>query len=166
MSSGHDWSLDEDIRLAELAAEGASGSGAALALHMTRNAVIARARRLGIAWKNKRGEHGAYKEKTSDGTAEKRPRKVVKADFRKPINGPSTPPRPVTIAPAAEEPDPLGSPGKHRDGCKWIHGEVDQPGWRQCGHKGEPWCPHHHARVYAGKPRVNDFIPAIGARAA
>ena len=45
-------------------------------------------------------------------------------------------------------PEPPIAPAKS---CRWIDGDVREPGWRYCGQvsiSGKSWCAEHNARVY------------------
>ena len=43
--------------------------------------------------------------------------------------------------------------------CRWIDGDVRQPGWQYCGRPalaGRSWCAEHNARAY--RPRTGTGI--------
>jgi hypothetical protein len=44
--------------------------------------------------------------------------------------------------------------------CRWIDGDVREPGWRYCGQQalaGRSWCAEHHARVHT-RPKAIDNL--------
>lgn len=53
----------------------------------------------------------------------------------------------------AVEPEAIGPVEDIGDGCKFISGDPKRPGWRMCGHPGEPWCEFHASKVFE-KPLV------------
>jgi hypothetical protein len=48
--------------------------------------------------------------------------------------------------------------------CRWIDGDVLEPGWRYCGQQtlaGRSWCAEHSARVYR-RHTVSDLKGGAG----
>ena len=54
-------------------------------------------------------------------------------------------------------PTPASTPART---CRWIDGDVREPGWRYCGQPalaGRSWCAEHHARVHTRPKAINDL---------
>jgi hypothetical protein len=54
---------------------------------------------------------------------------------------------------------PPTPPGSSARTCRWIDGDVHEPGWRYCDQQalaGRSWCAEHSARVYR-RGAVNDL---------
>jgi hypothetical protein len=50
---------------------------------------------------------------------------------------------------------PAGTPVRT---CRWIDGDVREPGWRYCGQQaltGRSWCAEHSARAYLLRDNQN-----------
>jgi GcrA cell cycle regulator len=57
----------------------------------------------------------------------------------------------MTRAPRREPPRHPSPPIAPAKTCRWIDGDVREPGWRYCGQPtlvGRSWCAEHHARAY------------------
>lgn len=125
-------------RLRALAAEGHSAAEIAARMGMTRNAVLGRAHRAGIHIGQPRSQRRAVR--PADG-----PRLV------EPVR-PSTAPLEAPFETVGRTPAPRG--------CRWIHGDVGERGFRWCDRprlKGTAYCAEHGARVRgaeqpSGKP--------------
>ncbi|CAO3428817.1 hypothetical protein [Azospirillum argentinense] len=69
-------------------------------------------------------------------------------------------------SPVEQHPQPAALDPKEPHGCRWIDGEVGQPGksWSYCQAKphqpGSSWCAHHHARVY-GRTKSDIYLEDI-----
>lgn len=111
---------------------------AAEALGTTRNVVAGRAQRLGIT---KGTGVGGHKRRITHGRCAK-------------------------SAPIEQHPQPAALDPKEPHGCRWIDGEVGQPGksWSYCQAKphqpGSSWCVQHHARVY-GRTKSDTYLEDI-----
>ncbi len=114
----NEWSHEMDATLTVLAGEGLSGGAIACALGMTRNAIIGRARRMGITL------HG----RPAVGGWKTRPRPLPSAPRPKPAPKAVAPVAPVSVAP-----EPLLKPLWELEptDCKWPYGEEN---YRFCGH--------------------------------
>lgn len=119
--------------------QGMTYDQAAEALGTTRNVVSGRAKRLGIV---KGTGTGGIQRRTIHGRSVKKKR----------------------VAEQAEQPQPRDPKEPH--GCRFIHGEVGQPGksWSYCQaepHKpGSSWCAHHHGIVY-GRTKSDSYLEDI-----
>ena len=163
-ASGIPWTDEQEDELRKLAAEGFSAREISrkLSVPRSRNAILGRARRMGVKIGMTMTELAALAREAREG--------IVKP--REPIR-----PGPVTeaeaqlflgsAAPAAPAPIPTSGPGRppippKPDGrsvyeltmscCRWIDGEVSDPRPFKCTGVVEPgtsWCPAHHKRAYA-----------------
>ena len=162
--AGMTWTADRIERLTKLWREGLSASQIAAELggDVSRNAVISKAHRLGIA-------HGAV-----EGASTPRPRKprppdpalTVEPSSNDEPTPASMPTNPVAAnEPAAAPPTPLppqeAAVGPRSEGvtimelrefmCRWPLGDPTTPEFRYCGapaSEGLPYCPHHAQIAY------------------
>lgn len=107
----------------------ASAIAARLGGGLTRNAVIGKARRIGLS------RHGDARPLT---TAPRLPKRAPR-------------PKRVKIKPTLtvlQPPDvvPIENDFASR-ACKWIEGDPKSE-WTSCGAPGDPWCPYHKSKVY------------------
>jgi hypothetical protein len=153
------WPAEIIEKARALAAEGLSAARIAALCStpertMTRNAVIGLAHRGNFKLRqNAPGKHTGYRRVAADMSA------VPKTPYHNMVNVSAIaagkaridPPK---LARPKHEPAPIGEPDTLGPGCKWIQGETNAPGWRQCGHEradGSAYCPHHHQRAYTGR---------------
>ncbi len=63
--------------------------------------------------------------------------------------------------------EPLGTPREIPDDnrCRWMDAHPNET-WTMCARPtdhGEPWCPHHRAKVYVARPGTAGILPALPA---
>ena len=159
-----DWTASAIDALRQLWAHGHTTAEIGRRLRCTKNAVIGKARRLGLPPRSSPIRRGAP---SADVRA--RTRAVPTTPFPRPalVYRPPVPSQPATLR-ALRTPEPLaprtarplGRAGLPRE-CCWPIGEPARPGFRFCGAATEPSCPYcevHAARAYV---RVRDREEAI-----
>jgi GcrA cell cycle regulator len=169
-----------DAELTELWAQGLSSSAIGVRMTLTKNAVIGRARRLGLPARPSPIGARAGNGRTVEGAAARSHRATAYPDgLPAPegmVRGPGgvlagdslaalgvavpvvVAPRPVAdfvAAPRLAPVIPLGRAGAVAQPCCWPIGEPRTPGFRFCeapGIPGRSYCAAHHAVAYVGAP--------------
>jgi GcrA cell cycle regulator len=144
------WTSERIERLKTLWADGRSASAIATELgRVTRNAVIGKVYRLGLAGRPKKSDRGqaphrstmARRSRRSAPLASSQPRPVTPDKVASPFAELGPAPRvPVTIATLAA------------DSCRWPEGDPKTPGFHFCGRQKSspsgPYCEPHAAIAY------------------
>lgn len=135
------WSEERNARLSQLAADGLSGAQIARALGegLSRQAVIGRARRMGIQLHGNKGRHQAAGVRG----ATKRLRDRSKPHLR-PRSGPVV----IIEPPLPSDCHPVTLMDRTPQQCTWVIGDTKGPETMQCGapRVGEgSWCLYHRA---------------------
>ena len=146
------WRADQTARLAKLWDDGWSTIRIARQMNISKNAVIGKAHRLGLAKREspiKRTGRLASVERLAE---QAEPEAVVEA----PAPQPELPPCGVEIAEAEpEEIRPWAAPKKSKPRCLWPGVQpVDPPDYAGCDARpvtGKPYCAEHCARAYSSR---------------
>lgn len=139
------WTDDLDARLRDMWASGDVTAAIGIALDMSKNAVIGRARRLGL---KSRGNPNLPLSIRQAGTA---PRP----------NATRQPSAPKAPAPAAPKPRQALPPASGR-ACQWPSGDPRAPGFHFCGAPvaAGSYCRDHYRRAYVCAPATVEALAA------
>jgi len=135
------WTEARIVELKQYREEGKTGSEIALIFGCTRNAIIGKCNRLGLASPRRHGQHGALV--ANRNRREKPPTtKWLRPSKRKPAL--------YQFAPETVEPLKVKYLDLTFGQCRFVLDETDDDCLPlSCGHPTHPgssWCPHHHAR--------------------
>lgn len=130
------WSNDRLAQAKALYAEGLTYSQIGRYLGCSKNKVIGKLTRMGIA-----------------GSAGSMPRHSGHQPKQSPTCPRSTKTSSAPVPAAVVTLEPLGPPGEFPPPhtCRFTYDDITKPGWRMCGRKAKPsesWCEDHHRVVY------------------
>jgi GcrA cell cycle regulator len=143
------WTPERTERARSMWLAGESAAAIAAALGASRNAVLGKLARLGVARSDDVGR--ANREAGSRKGAERSAAARAKVSVRPELKMVATPARP---SPSEPEPEPLTDlMGLEAHMCRWPIGEPDEAGFGFCGRRAEgSFCPNHRRRAYLAGP--------------